>query len=382
MNKKNLYYIPLMVVISFLLTACNLSPTTSLPEDATKSDFATTQQFQTAIPPQQTPGFVSTESPNPQSNSTDKTTEISKMLQAYFTFMNEGKFWEAADLLIKPEVGQPVILDKSVFVKNYQSGAKITYTPLLIQDGAELNNSAGEGIMGSYVFPDENPRDCKTYLVKYQMDFDGIIGEDPSGVVFTQKAVLIKQGEVWRLRDFTDPSIVACQKLDGSYGQGNPTVTPYVERTPDLSPLPTNTVQLPTLEPTLLGAAPEEIVKAFFAFTATADYGSAFQLYSASSRVADMGFARFLEDMTRLESVRVLLDVSLAGVCDGDAHQMPKPTAVATLPAEAACLIYNVKQQIFYHIGWGPVPSGSVINYQYWLVKENGQWRIADIGVN
>ena len=85
-----------MVVISFLLTACNLSPATSLPEDATKSDFATTQQFQTAIPPQQTPEFVSTESPYPQSNSTDKTTEISKMLQAYFTFMNEGKFWETA----------------------------------------------------------------------------------------------------------------------------------------------------------------------------------------------------------------------------------------------------------------------------------------------
>ena len=305
---------------------------------------------------------------------------IYQMLQDYFTLMNEGKFDQAADLLVTSEPGQVAIWNKNSFISNFESGAKIKFTLLDIKDGHLLNNRSASSVLGSAVFPDENESDCKSYLVKYQLDFDGIIGYDPSGAVFTQKAVIHKQADAWRIYDLIDPGFVTCRKTDDSWGQGNPTVTPQTETTPipfvARTPIPT-----PTLAPDLANLSAEETLIRFFDLQNSRDFDKVYSLLSVHSAFSRMGYREYLENQQQLESIHLLLDLQPQGVCQEEAGQMPRATQVSPIPDNANCLIYSVKSQIFFQTGWGALPSGSVYNWNYWLVREDGQWRIRDFGV-
>ncbi len=339
-------------------------------------DTARAAETATSTPVQLTSTEIKT---TPVTNLDPDSNVIYQMLQDYFALMNEGKFDQAADLLVTSKPGKVAIWNKTSFVSNFESGAKVKYTLLDIKDGHLLNNRSASSVLGSAVFPDENESDCKSYLVKYQLDFDGIIGHDPSGAVFTQKAVIHKQGDTWRIYDLIDPGFVTCRKEDDSWGQGNPTVTaqketspiPFVARTP----IPT-----PTLAPDLTNFSAEETLIRFFELQNRGYFDQVYSLLSVHSALSRMGYREFLENQRQIESIHLLLDLQPQGVCQEEASQMPRATQVSPIPDNANCLIYSVKSQIFFPIGWGALPSGSVYNWNYWLAREDGQWRIRDFG--
>lgn len=305
---------------------------------------------------------------------------IHQLLQDYFGLMNEGRFDQAADLRVANEQGQVNIWNRNSFISTFESGAKVRYTLLDITDGHLLDNGSASSFWGNAVFPDENERDCKSFLVKYQLDFDGIIGYDPSGAVFTQKAVIHKQGDGWRIFDLVDPGFVTCRKEDGSWGQGNPTVTPQIETTP--IPFVARTpISTPTLAPDLANLTAEETLIRYFDLQNRGDFDKVYSLLSTHSAYSKMGYREYLENQQQLVSIHLLLDLQPQGVCQEGAGQMPRITQVSPIPDNANCLIYSVKSQIFFQTGWGAIPSGSVYTWNYWLVRENGQWRIRDFGV-
>ncbi len=207
---------------------------------------------------------------------------LALILRDYFNFMNAQEFEKAAEMRVVDKPGEFAPWSKSSFVSNFQDGAKIEYTLLDLQDGHNLTNKATTGWLGSAVFPDENEENCRTFLIRYSLNFVNIIGFDPSGVEFTQKAVLHKQEERWLIHDFVDPGFVACRKADDTWGQGNPTVTPVAEVT-SMPYTPRPQLATPTQQPTFMNLSPEETILRYYELENQGEFEQSYLLLSNHS---------------------------------------------------------------------------------------------------
>lgn len=257
----------------------------------------------------------------------------------FYDLMNLQDFKTAKELCHFEPTGLGCLgFSEEDFILNMEMGADVRYEIISLIDGTELSGLNLDDPRGmSYVFPDEQEDECKSFLATIRYKIQNGEGAEQQSFVFNQKISVVKHNGQWKVGSIRYPSDMLCT---------------------DALPSKAKSMEVDTSEP-------ESLINGWYLFRNEDNSEQAEQLIATDS-------PEFESLNHYAEPDPVLGEVYSVVV------EMSEPVSCKYYNSESytECLQVDVTEQTFYGSGFIVKPSGSIDVRRWQMVLTDDGWRL------